>query len=73
MAQVAEYLTPDFRSGHNLTVREIVPHVGVHAERGACLRFPPSLSLSKIKKKKISSPLDSRIPLVSPLPLHAHF
>ena len=39
-------LTLDFGSGHELTVHEIEPHVGLCAECGACLGFSLSLSLS---------------------------
>jgi len=52
------------RSGHDLMGLEIGPHVGLHAQRGVCLGFSPSvlapthalsLSLSEINnlKKKI--------------------
>ena len=39
----------DFGSGHDLTVREFEPHIGLCAdssEPGACFRFCVSLSLS---------------------------
>ena len=33
MAQSVKHLTLDFGSGHDLTVREFKPHVGLHAAR----------------------------------------
>ena len=61
MAQPDEYLTPDFSSGHDLTVLEFKPRVGLSAIRTTCLgssvslspfappRLACALSLSKIK------------------------
>ena len=52
--------TPDFGSGHDLTVCEFKPYVGLRAG-GACLGFSLSPSLpqnkyNKLKRKKKSEP-----------------
>ena len=44
MAQAVKPLTLDFGSDHDLTVMGLSP-VELCAERRACLRLPPSLSL----------------------------
>ena len=47
MAQLVGHLTLDFSSGHDLTVREFEPHVGLHADSSepeACFGFCVSLS-----------------------------
>ena len=47
VSQSVKHLTPDFGSGHDLTVRELEPCVQLCTECGACLGFclPFSLSL----------------------------
>ena len=50
---------PDFGSGHDLTVREFQPPIGLcadHSEPGACFGFCVSLS---------ASPLSSLMPFLS--------
>ena len=53
MAQSIEHPPFDFGSGHDLTVHEFQPHLGLCVDCGACLEFslsslsaPPLLSLS---------------------------
>ena len=49
MAQLVKHLTVDLSSGHDLTVREFEPHVGLctdSSEPGACFGFCLPLSLS---------------------------
>ena len=47
VAQSVKRPTPDFVSGHDCTVREFEPCIGlsVHCQCRACLTFFPSLSL----------------------------
>ena len=47
MAQSVKGLTLDFGSGHDLTVGEFEPHIGLHAECGTCLGFSLSLRINK--------------------------
>ena len=58
MAQSVKRPTLDFSSGHDLAVRGIEPHLGLHADSvepawdslSPALSAPPLLSLSKIRK-----------------------
>ena len=62
MAELVKHPTLDFGSGHDLTVRGIKPHVGLHVDSmdptWDSLSAPPplmlmlSLSQNKLKKKK---------------------
>ena len=79
MAQLAERPTPDFGSGHDLTVHEFEPHVGLCADNmetaldslSPSLSAPPPLTLSqnKLKKKikQINPYNTSCLPLTYPL------
>ena len=57
MAQLVKRLTLDLGSSHELTLREFKTHIGLGAEREACLGFsfsfsfsaPPALALSQNK------------------------
>ena len=55
MAQSVRHLTLDFSSGHDLTVREIEPLVGLHADSTEPAWDSPSPSL-------LSLPLPSHLP-----------
>ena len=63
MAQSAGCLTLDFGSGHNLTIHEIKPFIGLHAQDSLSLSLCPSstllslslsvsLKINKLKKRK---------------------
>ena len=45
VAQTVKHLTPDFISGHDLTVHGIKPRIGLHADGEECAwdSLPPSL------------------------------
>ena len=61
MAQLVKCLTLDFDSGHDFMVREIEPHVRLHAEHEACLRFflpLPLLSFKEQEKEEDEMELD---------------
>ena len=53
VAQPVKRQTLDFGSGHDLR-REIEAHIGLRADRGACMRFFPSLSLCPSPTRELS-------------------
>ena len=56
MAQLIEYLTLDFSSGHDLMIRGFKPHIGLHSDHTGPARdslspsFSAPLSQNKLKK-----------------------
>ena len=63
MTQSVKHLTLDFSSGHDITVHEFEPHIGLCADSAEpawdplspSLSASPLLSLSKIKNKNIEN------------------
>ena len=62
VAQLVECPALDFGSGHDLTVREFEPRVGLHAGHGGCLGFSLSLFLSPSSLCKVKNCLKSHLP-----------
>ena len=54
MVQWVKHLTLDFSSGHDLTVHEFKPHVGLCADRAEAFSLPLSLPLPHSLSKYIN-------------------